>query len=133
MRWLKRGLCGIDLRKHTYIVAGFDLLLSVAGIIVGFLVIIHPENYISKVSSLDAEGAAVVDNETATVAANINETSAAATITVAGEADKDGVFSTPEQFHFVERVKDLQNQVVEGSTLPISYKRLMESGVDVQV
>ena len=102
MAWLKRGLCGMDLRKHTYIIASLDILLSVAAMIVGFLVIINPEKYIS------AGEANMAVNETLgeLVAADGNVTEA--------EQIEEGVIGSPEQFHYLERVKDLQNQLVEG-------------------
>ena len=49
MRWLKKGLCGMDLHKQTYIVAVFDLLVSAAIMVMGFVVIIYPEKYIRNI------------------------------------------------------------------------------------
>lgn len=136
MRWLTRGMCGIDLRKHTYIVAAFDILFSVAGIVMGFVVIVYPENYVSgyppnviQLATTEIPTTIVDVNSTiATTPAaeqgtNItaNLTTAMDTVTAktiedaANDLELDeGVFVTTEQFHFVERVKALQNQVVEG-------------------
>ena len=33
-----------------------------------------------------------------------------------------GVIATPEQHHYIERLKDLQNEVVEGTLDKVSYR-----------
>ena len=89
MQWLKRGLCGIDLRKHTYIVAIFDVLLSIAAMIMGFLVIINPEKYISTGGHPPEQSVA---NET------YSEFEAAAGNETQVKEIQDGVFLSPEEF-----------------------------------
>ena len=39
----------MDLHKQTYIVAVFDLLVSAAIMVMGFVVIIYPEKYIRNI------------------------------------------------------------------------------------
>jgi len=99
----------MDLRKHTYIVASFDLLISAAAMILGFVVIIYPERYIRQT---DLDG---LTQEF------INETTSEIEVAMENGANdtevqdiQNGVIASPEQFHYIERIKDLQNEIVEG-------------------
>ena len=99
----------MDLRKHTYIVASFDLLISAAAMILGFVVIIYPERYIRQT---DLDG---LTKEF------INETTSEIEVAMENGANdtevhdiQNGVIASPEQFHYIERIKDLQNEIVEG-------------------
>jgi len=143
MKWLKRGICGIDLRKHTYIVAAFDLFFSVAGIVMGFIVIIYPENYVSQYPPAPAFGEVTATTMLANASTSPPPEMANTTVMTALMAgdesaseeppakdwpdhvdspsdfgikalNDEGLFVTTEQFHYIERVKALQNQVVEG-------------------
>jgi len=109
MKWLKRGLCGMDLRKHTYIVATFDLFISVAAMIMGFVVIIYPEQYVT--------GGVEVHQLTQEL---INETQSDVPVAIlfGNSSDvkrvREEITASREQFHYVERIKELQNEIVEG-------------------
>lgn len=113
MRWLKKGFCGTSLKKHTYFVVSFDLALSIGAMLIGFVVIVYPEKYISMpdvvqddFSQTAEEMEKIFTNETNTeIAAAVNQSEI--------ERIESGNISSNERFHYLERLKDAQDEGVE--------------------
>lgn len=114
MRWLKKGFCGTSLKKHTYFVVSFDMALSIGAMLLGFVVIVYPEKYISMPDSVDDDFSRAAEEM---VEMFVNETnteiSAAANNSEVIEEIKNGNISSHERFHYRERLKDAQDEGVE--------------------
>lgn len=120
MHWVKKGLCGISLKKHTYCVVSLDMVISIAMMVLGFVVILYPERYIShpdesfhhpqiEVQEVTERftNQTTPDMSTAFNKSEVEHNEKEKIPTGAVEKDSD------EDFHHSERLKDLQDEGVE--------------------
>ena len=89
--------------------------LSIGAMLLGFVVIVYPEKYISMPDPIDDDFSRAAEEM---VEMFVNETnteiSAAANNSEVIEEIKNGNISSHERFHYLERLKDAQDEGVEG-------------------
>jgi len=90
------------------------MALSIGAMLLGFVVIVYPEKYISMPDSVDDDFSRAAEEM---VEMFVNETnteiSAAANNSEVIEEIKNGNISSHERFHYLERLKDAQDEGVE--------------------
>jgi len=113
MRWLKKGFCGTSLKKHTYFVVSFDMALSIGAMMLGFVVIVYPEKYISLPDIHQDDFSREAEDVKEKFLNETNAEIAAAGNSSEVERIESGNISSHERFHYLERLKDAQDEGVE--------------------
>jgi len=110
---VKKGFCGTSLKKHTYFVVSFDLALSIGAMLIGFVVIVYPEKYISMPDVVQDDFSQTAEDMEKIFTDETNTEIAAAVNQSEIERIESGNISSNERFHYLERLKDAQDEGVE--------------------